>query len=136
MILRALKIRWITQLIFLFCLSNTIVAWGATHHPQEFLKQISGSHDEGEKIVQHYCVNCHAFRPLISLGAPRIGQSVDWKPRIKRGLDVLFKHTDEGLNAMPARGGCFECSDAQLMLAILSMLPEKEKNGLTGRQKE
>ena len=31
---------------------------------------------------------------------------------------------------MPARGGCFECSDKQLYLAILAMLPETLKKSL------
>ena len=99
--------------------------WSASHHPQEFLKKIKGSHDEGAQIVQHYCVNCHALKPIIPLGAPRMGYSSDWDPRSKHGLDALFKNTDEGFNAMPARGGCFECTDQQLMLAILYMLPKQ-----------
>ena len=43
----------------------------------------------------------------------------------QKSIDGLFKHTDEGFNAMPARGGCFECSDRQLKLAIAAMLPQK-----------
>lgn len=100
-------------------------AWSASHHPQDFLKRIAGSAEEGKQIVEHYCANCHAQKPIIQLGAPRIGVSADWLPRIKQGMDVIFQHTDEGLNAMPARGGCFECSDKQLMLAIKAMLPQK-----------
>ncbi len=103
-------------------------AWSASHHPQDFLTSIAGSVDEGKQIVQHYCSNCHAQKPLIQLGAPRIGVSADWLPRIKQGIELVFKHTDEGLNAMPARGGCFECSDKQLMLAIQAMLPKKMKS--------
>ncbi|MDP3704479.1 MAG: c-type cytochrome [Legionellaceae bacterium] len=99
-------------------------AWSASHHPQELLNKISGSKTEGQRIVQHYCAMCHAVKPLIPLGAPRIGEASDWKLRLKQGSKRLFKHTDEGLNAMPARGGCFECTDHQLMLAILAMLPE------------
>lgn len=97
--------------------------FSASHHPQDFLKKIAGSKDEGQQIVRHYCSNCHAVKPLISLGAPRVGVASDWEPRIKQGLDVLFKNTDEGLNAMPPRGGCFECTDEQLKLAIIAMLP-------------
>ena len=102
-------------------------AWSSSHHPQDFLKTIAGSPSEGKQIVEHYCANCHAQKPIIQIGAPRIGNSSDWMPRIKQGLDVLFKHTDEGLNAMPARGGCFECTDKQLWLAIKAMLPKKSK---------
>lgn len=116
--------------LLIIILSNVSMTWAASHHPQDFLKHIAGSRDEGQQIVQHYCVNCHAAKPLIQLGAPRIGYLADWEPRLKPGMDTLFKHTDEGLNTMPARGGCFECSDQQLMLAILAMLPEQAKKGI------
>lgn len=114
----------VSFLVFLL-LASPAISMAGTHYPQNFLKQIAGTKTEGEQIVQHYCANCHAEKPLIALGAPRIGNSQDWQLRIKAGMDVLFQHTDEGLNAMPSRGGCFECSDEQLMKAIVAMLPEK-----------
>ena len=111
-------------LIFLFTmfvfLSNT---WAASHHPQAFLTQIAGSKTQGAQIVAHYCAMCHSPTPLIPVGAPPMGDKAAWSARMKSGMDVLFHHADEGLNAMPARGGCFECTDKQLMLAILALLP-------------
>ncbi len=106
-------------------------AYSASHHPQDFLNHIAGSATEGEQIVQHYCVNCHGIKPLIQIGAPRMGIIADWTPRIKKGVNALFKNTDEGLNAMPARGGCFECTDEQLLLAIMAMLPETTRKSLS-----
>jgi cytochrome c5 len=117
-----MKCRQILATVLFFIFTQPI--FSASHHPQEFLKQISGSKDEGEQIVQHFCINCHAQKPLIPLGAPRIGVTADWAPRLKQQMAVLFKHTSEGINAMPARGGCFECSDEQLILSIIAMLPE------------
>jgi cytochrome c5 len=102
-----------------------ISAYAESHHPQEFLKSINGSKNEGEKIYNHFCVNCHAIKPLIPIGAPRMGEKEDWKIRLKQGMSVLFKHTNEGLGAMPPRGGCFECTDKQLMLAIQYMTPKQ-----------
>lgn len=119
MILPKLKCSAILMILF-----HSINAWSASHHPQDFLNRIKGKPDEGKQIVQVYCANCHALKPVIQLGAPRIGQQADWEPRIKAGMDSLFKRSDEGFNAMPARGGCFECSDKQLMLAIMALLPE------------
>ncbi len=95
----------------------------ATHRPQDFLAQIQGKHQEGEQIVHHFCATCHARRPIIELGAPKIAKATDWDARVKQGLDNLFKHVAQGYNAMPARGGCFECSDLQLKLAIIAILP-------------
>ena len=113
------------NLMFFALCVLAITSQAASHHPQDFLKKIEGSKTEGEQIVQHYCAMCHAEKPVIQLGAPTIGQKEAWEPRIKQGIDVLLKHSDEGLNAMPARGGCFECSDHQLLLAISAMLPKE-----------
>lgn len=96
-----------------------------THHPQKFLKSIRGQKNEGTQIVAHFCSNCHAKKPVIPLGAPREGVDVDWQHRVAQGMKTLFKHTNEGLNAMPPRGGCFECEDEQLVLAIKAMLSTK-----------
>ena len=115
-------------LLFLFGFIST--SFASSHHPQEFLATIRGAKDEGAQIYQHFCVNCHAKNPKIPLGAPRIGEKSDWALRVKLGMDVLFKHTDEGINAMPPRGGCFECSDKQLELAIYEMIPKEALEGL------
>lgn len=117
--------------VYLMLLSMYIIpAHSESHHPQEFLKSISGTKDEGAQIYTHFCVNCHAEKPVIPLGAPRFGVQEDWKSRLKQGFDVLFLHTDEGLNAMPPRGGCFECTDRQLALTIISMLPKESQKSL------
>lgn len=117
---------YFSAFIFILLLFE-LPAHGESHHPQEFLQSINGSQNEGEQVYNHFCVNCHAVKPLIPLGAPRIGKDRDWNIRLKQGMDSLFRNSNEGLNAMPPRGGCFECTDKQLMLAIQFMLPEKAK---------
>lgn len=112
------------QLCLWCLLSYFPVAWAASHHPQVLLDSIRGTPKEGESIVQHYCSNCHAKKPLLAMGAPKIGDTAAWSIRLKQGFARLFQHTEEGINAMPARGGCFECTDEQLRLAIFALLPE------------
>jgi len=111
-----------------------LVVWGfsvaATHKPQAFLAEVSGKPDEGKRIASHFCAVCHAEKPQVPLGAPRQGIDADWAERARQGLAVLRDNTENGLRAMPARGGCFECSDAQLEQAILALLPEKIKKQL------
>lgn len=117
----------IKKIILVLCVFASTLSYSTenhSHHPQDFLKSIAGKKDEGEKIVQHYCATCHAEKPLIQLGAPRIKHCEDWEMRLQQGLNKLFEHSDQGLNAMPPRGGCFECSDGQLMLAIQALLGE------------
>lgn len=116
------------KLIFiLFCYFPLHYLHAESHHPQEFLQAIKGTRDEGLQIVNHFCISCHAPQPMISLGAPRIKVESDWLPRMKQSLALLLEHTEEGFNAMPPRGGCFECSDEQLKLAIRAMLPDSMK---------
>lgn len=105
-------------------------AFTASHHPEQFLDTIAGKKDEGEQIVQHFCSNCHAPKPLIPLNAPIISSTVDWQSRVKQGWLPLMQHVEEGFGAMPARGGCFECSDEQLKLAILAMLPDELRKSI------
>lgn len=101
---------------------GSFAAHAASHHPQTFLDEISGKSNEGKAIVEHFCANCHAPNPLIALGAPRMGHSEDWVVRLKQDPDTMWQHTTEGWHAMPARGGCFECSDEQLKKAILELV--------------
>jgi cytochrome c5 len=116
--------------LFLGFFFYTISSLAATHQPQVFLDKIKGTSEEGAQIVSHFCSSCHAIKPIIPLGAPRINNAEDWKLRVDQGLKTLLKHLEEGLGAMPARGGCFECSDEQLFLAVLAMLPETQKKML------
>ena len=113
-----------SRIVCLICCLLPSYLLAASHNPQQILKNIRGSKQEGAQIVQQFCATCHASKPLVELGAPKIRVESDWKPRLRAGFDSLLKHTEDGYGAMPPRGGCFECSDAQLRLAIEAMLPK------------
>lgn len=123
-----MRYRFFVYYVFLGIVSSWVYA--ESHHPQDFLLSIKGTKNEGEQIYNHFCVNCHAPKPIIPLGAPRFGNKKDWDIRLKKGLTVLLKSVDEGLNAMPPRGGCFECSDEQLVLSIVTMIPKGSSKNL------
>jgi cytochrome c5 len=114
--------------VYILCLSFIAVpVLASSHHPQAFLERVTGVPDEGAQIVEHFCSTCHAPNPMIPLGAPKPGVVSDWSARLEQGLDILFKHADEGVRAMPPRGGCFECTEKQLWLAIAALLPVNEQ---------
>lgn len=92
------------------------------HYPATFVKQLKGDPLAGQKIFQEFCSACHANPPIIDIPAPRIGDKKAWQRRRQMGMPVLLKVTINGIGAMPARGGCFECSDQQLQETILYML--------------
>ncbi len=74
----------------------------------------------GEGIYLRSCFSCHASGVA---GAPRVGDTVAWRERLAKGREVLLKSTVEGMPpGMPAKGMCFDCTDAQFMDAIDYML--------------
>ncbi|MCA0403400.1 MAG: c-type cytochrome [Proteobacteria bacterium] len=116
------------RFVFILFFLGSSYLYANSHHPQVFLDEIKGRPDEGGQIVQHFCASCHAEKPLIELGAPKIANENDWSSRlVNRDIENLIKNTIEGLNAMPPRGGCFECTDEQLKAAVIQLLPNKLK---------
>lgn len=92
------------------------------HYPALLVKQLAGDPDAGRKIFKEFCASCHANPPLIEVHAPLIGDHKAWQIRRKMGMDTLLNITINGQGAMPARGGCFECSDEQLRKTIQYIL--------------
>lgn len=89
------------------------------HHPLSFVSSLKpNDKTAGKKIYLAFCSNCHAQNPVIEVGAPRFGIAKDWASWRKYDKDKLFLRVANGVGAMPARGGCFECSDEQLKKAI------------------
>lgn len=96
------------------------------HYPTVFVKQLAGDPDAGKKIFKQFCTSCHGNPPIIDINAPRIGDTKTWQIKRLMGMPTLMKITTEGLGAMPARGGCFECSDEQLRETIQYILNQSE----------
>src|SRR3990167_6413463 len=94
----------------------------STHYPAAFVKQLTNDGRAGEKIFNEFCSSCHAKSPIISTSATRIGNKTAWQPLRRLGIKNLLQITVNGAGAMPARGGCFECSDEQLKATIQYML--------------
>ncbi|OIQ24967.1 cytochrome c5 family protein [uncultured Vibrio sp.] len=78
----------------------------------------SGPRD-GNTIYGMFCTACHSSGVG---GAPITGDAGDWGSRIAQGKDVLAEHAINGFNAMPAKGGCMDCSDDEIIAAIEHMI--------------
>jgi len=96
-----------------------------SHHPTDFINSIENVDEasQGRKVYDHFCGTCHNVKPDIELFAPKIQDLQDWEQRKTKSFAQLFQNVSEGINSMPARGGCFECSDALLEAAIRYMIP-------------
>ncbi|MGR5066683.1 c-type cytochrome [Photobacterium sp. DNB22_13_2] len=73
----------------------------------------------GDTVYGTFCAACHGTGIM---GAPKIGDSTDWSPRLAKGNDVLADHAINGFNAMPAKGSCMDCSNDEIIAAIDHMI--------------
>lgn len=75
---------------------------------------------QGREIWVATCGQCHV-RGLG--GAPKIGDTKAWAPRIAKGAAVLYDHAINGfsgpqMNEMPAKGGFTDLLDEEVKLAV------------------
>lgn len=78
----------------------------------------SGGARSGEDVYNTKCAACHGTGVA---GAPKTG-TADWADRGAKGIDALLKTAISGINAMPPRGTCADCSDDELKGAIELMV--------------
>lgn len=73
-----------------------------------------------DDVIAKHCNACHSTGLL---GAPKIGDAADWGKRAKEqgGLDGLLAKAITGINAMPPKGTCGDCSDDELKATIKKM---------------
>jgi cytochrome c5 len=77
----------------------------------------------GDQVYNGSCVACHATG---AAGAPKLGDTAAWAPRIAAGMDSLVTNATNGLNAMPPKGLCMTCSDDELKAAIEYMVSNSQ----------
>ncbi len=68
----------------------------------------------GEEIYNQFCFACH----MVGVGgAPKLHNAEEWAPRLAKDAAELMQNTLNGLNAMPPKGTCMGCSEAELTAA-------------------
>ena len=72
----------------------------------------------GADVYTQSCAACHSIGVA---GAPKMGNKDDWTSRLKGGIDALVKTAITGKGAMPPKGTCGTCSEAELKAAIEHM---------------
>lgn len=79
----------------------------------------------GESVYKANCFACHGAGVA---GAPKLGDTANWAPRIEQGMDVLYTHAIEGYQGesgyMPPKGGFTSLSDEEVKAAVQYMVEE------------
>ncbi|MGB0466846.1 MAG: c-type cytochrome [Pontibacterium sp.] len=78
----------------------------------------SGGARSAADVYTQKCAACHAVGVA---GAPKFGAS-EWTDRAAKGMETLMANAINGINAMPPRGTCSDCSDDEIQGAIEHMI--------------
>lgn len=72
----------------------------------------------GQSIYDNLCISCHGSGMA---GAPKMGDTAAWAPRIAQGFDTLVQHAWNGLRAMPAKGGGTDLTEDEIKRVVAYM---------------
>ena len=75
----------------------------------------------GKAIYDKSCSPCHATG---AAGAPKLGDSAAWAPRIKTGLATLVNSATKGKGVMPPRGGNVALTDDEIKSVVAYMVSQ------------
>ncbi|MEX2963474.1 cytochrome c5 family protein [Microbulbifer sp. TYP-18] len=74
-----------------------------------------GGSRSGQEVYDSSCHTCHAVGVA---GAPKFGDAASWQKHIDKGLETLYTNAINGINAMPPKGLCMDCSDEEIKVAV------------------
>jgi cytochrome c5 len=82
----------------------------------------SSAYAVDDAVMEKYNKSCAACHATGAAGAPKTGVEADWAQRLEKGNDVLLVSVTNGLNAMPPKGMCYDCSDEDYTALIEYMV--------------
>lgn len=78
-----------------------------------------------QAVIDRYNKSCGICHGTGVANAPKFGDAAAWQPRLAKGMDALLASVKNGLNAMPPKGMCMDCSDADYKALIDYMVAGK-----------
>ncbi len=72
-----------------------------------------------EDLYQIGCAMCHDTGVA---GSPMLGNKSQWINRTKKGYKTLVNNSWNGINGMPAKGYCQDCTKKEIGLVVQYML--------------
>ncbi len=84
---------------------------------------------DGFDAAAKYMASCFACHSTGAAGAPKVEAGAydeQWAARMEKGMDAVMSNVINGQGAMPAKGLCFDCTDADLR-AIVNYMVESSQ---------
>jgi len=74
--------------------------------------------DSGFDAAAKYQQSCFACHGTGAAGAPKLDDKAAWENIMAKGMDAVMVNVMNGINVMPAKGLCFDCSEDELMAIV------------------
>ncbi|NKB34737.1 MAG: hypothetical protein GKR91_16710 [Pseudomonadales bacterium] len=84
----------------------------------------TASADSSFDVAAKYQMSCFACHASGAAGAPLLGDAEAWNTRMEKGMEAVMANVMNGLNAMPARGLCMDCTDDNLQELVDYMITQ------------
>ena len=78
-----------------------------------------GASRSADDIYSTGCAACHTSGIA---GSPVLGNQAQWAPRQAKGYEMLVDNAWNGINGMPAKGLCADCTKEEIGIAVQYML--------------
>jgi cytochrome c5 len=75
-------------------------------------------------VASAYQTSCFACHATGAAGAPLLGDIEAWDSRMEKGMDAVMANVINGVNAMPAKGLCMNCTDNELQEIVGYMISQ------------
>lgn len=95
----------------------------ATAQPEPAVQEVAAA-DSGFDVEAQYQMSCFACHATGAAGAPILGDAEAWNTRMEKGMDAVMANVLNGVNAMPAKGLCMDCSDDNLRVLVDYMISQ------------
>ena len=103
-----------------------------------FAGSISADVDTGEplqlaqltpdfNVEATYMQSCFACHNSGAGGAPKLDNADDWNSRMEKGMEGVMANVINGVNAMPAKGLCFNCTNEDLQALVEYMYSSSQQ---------
>lgn len=90
------------------------------------LASIVSQYSLAQPPMEKYNASCAVCHATGAAGAPMTHDVEAWKPRLDKGIETLVQSVNNGLNAMPPKGMCFDCNDDEYKAMIEFMATPAE----------
>lgn len=85
----------------------------------------TASFADEKELEAKYNKSCSVCHAAAVAGAPKTGDAEAWKPRLDKGMDTIVASVVNGMNAMPPKGMCMDCSEEDYAALINYMATPK-----------